>query len=75
VIATPITGPLLVELSQLIADDTGGEGRIEIDPDDGTGQTLLVWYPRVDGSDTGYVQAAAKLNQVRNQLSTPTARS
>ena len=56
-----ITGPLLVELSQLIAEDTSGQGRIEIDPDDGTGQTLLVWYPRVDGSDTGYVQAAVKI--------------
>ena len=56
-----ITGPLLVELSQLITEDTSGQGRIEIDPDDGTGQTLLVWYPRVDGSDTGYVQAAVKI--------------
>jgi hypothetical protein len=56
-----ITGPLLTQLSQLIAEDTSGEGRIEIDPGDGTGQTLLVWYPRVDGSDTGYVQAAVKI--------------
>ncbi len=56
-----ITGPLLEALSQLIADDTGREGRIEVDPADGTGQTLLVWYPRVDGSDTGYVQAAVKI--------------
>lgn len=56
-----ITGPLLQALSLLIAEDTGGEGRIEVDPDDGTGQTLLVWYPRVDGSDTGYVQAAVKI--------------
>lgn len=58
---TYITGPLLTQLSQLIAEDTSGEGRIEIDPDDGTGQTLLVWYPRVDGPDTGYVQAAVKI--------------
>ena len=56
-----ITEPLLAELSQLMAEDTGGAGRIEIDPDDGTGQTLLVWYPRIDGSDTGYVQAAVKI--------------
>jgi len=56
-----ITGPLLAALSQLILEDTGGEGRIEIDPADGTGQTLLVWYPRVDGSDTGYIQAAVKI--------------
>ena len=56
-----ITGPLLEALTQLIAEDTKGKGRIETDPDDGTGQTLLVWYPRVDESDTGYVQAAVKI--------------
>ncbi len=56
-----IMGPLLAELSEPIAEDAGGEGRIEVDPDDGTGQTLLVWYPRVDGSDTRYVQAAVKI--------------
>lgn len=56
-----ITGPLLEALSQLIAEDTDGDGRIEIDATDGTGQTLLVWYPRVDGSNTGYVQAAVKI--------------
>ena len=56
-----VTGPLLAELSQLITEDTGSAGRIESDPDDGTGQTLLVWYPRVDGSDTDYVEAAVKI--------------
>ena len=56
-----ITGPLLSSLADLIAEDTNGQGRIEIDPADETGQTLLIWYPRVDGSDTGYVQAAVKI--------------
>ena len=56
-----ITGPLLEALTQIIAEDTKGKGRIEIDPDDGTRQTLLVWYPRVDESDIGYVQAAVKI--------------
>lgn len=56
-----ITGPLLSSLADLIAEDTNGQGRIEIDPADDTGQTLLIWYPRVDGSDTGYVQAAVKI--------------
>ncbi|MBL4769400.1 MAG: nucleotidyl transferase AbiEii/AbiGii toxin family protein [Rhodobacteraceae bacterium] len=56
-----ITGPLLSTLADLIAEDTNGQGRIEIDPADDTGQTLLIWYPRVDGSDTGYVQAAVKI--------------
>ena len=56
-----ITGPLLSVLSELIAEDTKGKGRIEIDPADDTGQTLLIWYPRVDENDTGYVQAAVKI--------------
>jgi len=56
-----ITGPLLSTLADLIAEDTNGQGRIEIDPADDTGQTLLIWYPRVDGADTGYVQAAVKI--------------
>ena len=56
-----ITGPLLSVLSKLIAEDTSGQGRIEIDPADDSGQTLLIWYPRVDGYDTGYVQAAVKI--------------
>ena len=56
-----ITGPLLSSLAALIAEDTNDQGRIEIDPSDDTGQTLLIWYPRVDGSDTGYVQAAVKI--------------
>ena len=54
-------GPLLEAPSPLIAEDTGGEGRIEVDPADGTGQTVLVWHPRVGGSDTGYVQAEVKM--------------
>ena len=56
-----ITGPLLEEVSLIILEDTGGKGRIEVDPSDETGQTLLVWYPRVDNSETGYVQAAVKI--------------
>ena len=56
-----ITGPLLSALAELIAEDTKGQGRIEIDSVDDTGQTLLIWYPRVDASDTGYVQAAVKI--------------
>lgn len=56
-----ITGPLRSALADLIAEDTNGQGRIEIDPADDTGQTLLIWYPRVDATDTGYVQAAVKI--------------
>lgn len=56
-----ITGPLLSAMSELIEQDTKGNGRIEIDTSDESGQTLLVWYPRVDDTDTGYVQAAVKI--------------
>ena len=41
--------------------DTGVAGQVEIDDSDPSCQTLLVWYPRVDASDTGYVQAAVKI--------------
>ena len=45
----------------MLATDTAGQGRVEVDRADSSGQTLLVWYPRVDASDTGYVQAAVKI--------------
>ena len=41
--------------------NTGGTGRVQIDDSDPSFQTLLVWYPRVDASETGYVQAAVKI--------------
>ena len=56
-----ITTDLLSSVSEALATDTGGQGRVEIDRADSSGQTLLVWYPRVDASDTGYVQAAVKI--------------
>jgi len=56
-----INGDLQTCLSELLADDTSGKGRIEADVADQSGQTLLVWYPRVDQSNTEYVQAAVKI--------------
>lgn len=56
-----ITTNLLSSVSEALANDTGGLGRVEVDAADPSGQTLLVWYPRVDASDTGYVQAAVKI--------------
>ena len=46
---------------ETLAADTGRRGRVEVDHADSSGQTLLVWYPRVDASDIGYVQAAVKI--------------
>ena len=56
-----ITTELLAAVSEAIEADTGGAGHVEIDDSDPSCQTLLVWYPRVDASDTGYVQAAVKI--------------
>ncbi len=56
-----ITGPLLASVSELMEQDTSGAGRVEIDASDETGQTLLVWYPRVDDAQSGYVQGAVKI--------------
>lgn len=56
-----ITGDLFEKVSQILAEDTDGLGRVEIDETDASGQTLLVWYPRADNSETGYVQAAIKI--------------
>jgi len=56
-----ITTELLAAVSRALAADTGGTGRVEVDDSDPTAQTLLVWYPRVDASETGYVQAAVKI--------------
>lgn len=56
-----ITKKLLPAVSEALEADTGGMGRVEVDDGDLSAQTLLVWYPRVDASETGYVQAAVKI--------------
>ena len=56
-----ITTGLRVAVAEALDADTQGQGHVEIDGSDPSGQTLLVWYPRVDASETGYVQAAVKI--------------
>lgn len=56
-----ITTELLEAVSEILAADTSGTGRVEVDDSDPSFQTLLVWYPRVDASETGYLQAAVKI--------------
>ncbi|WP_158972300.1 nucleotidyl transferase AbiEii/AbiGii toxin family protein [Chachezhania sediminis] len=56
-----ITTDLRDAVSEILAADTGGIGRVEVDEGDPSSQTLLVWYPRVDASGSGYVQAAIKI--------------
>ena len=56
-----ITGPLYTFLGAQIAAATSGAGRVEIDPADPDGQTLLLWYPEVEPRDGAYVRAAVRL--------------
>ena len=56
-----ITTDLQTAVSEALAADTRGQGRVEVDGADPSAQTLLVWYPRVDASETGYVKAAVKI--------------
>lgn len=58
---THVTGALREALALRLAEDTNGAGRIEIDPDDSDGQTLLVWYPEVEPRDGAYVRPAVKI--------------
>ena len=56
-----ITTELLAAVSEAMEADTRGAGHVEIDDSDPSCQTLLVRYPCVDASDTGYFQAAVKI--------------
>jgi hypothetical protein len=56
-----ITGPLCTFLDAQIANATNGAGRVEIDPADPDGQTLLLWYPEVEPRDGAYVRPAVRL--------------
>ena len=37
------------------------DGRIELDPEDADGQTLLVWFRTIASSQSGYVQPAVRI--------------
>ena len=56
-----ITGPLREFLSTKLADASDGTGRIELDGSDPDGQTLLVWYPKVEPGDHTYVRPAVRI--------------
>ncbi|MEI9986122.1 MAG: nucleotidyl transferase AbiEii/AbiGii toxin family protein [Aliidongia sp.] len=56
-----ITGPLYEFLSAQLADTTSGGGRVEIDPADPDGQTLLLWYPEVEPRDDAYVRPVVRI--------------
>ena len=56
-----ITGPLHKALAIQVGDATKGAGRIEIDPADPDGQTLLLWYPEVEPRDSAYVRPVVRI--------------
>ena len=56
-----ITLDLHRAIAEALEADTEGLGRVEVDETDASNQTLLVWYPCVDASESEYVQAAVKI--------------
>lgn len=62
-----IAGPLLDALSatlEQLLDETGAarDGvRVESDPDDESGQSLLLWYPSSTETSDGYIRKAVKI--------------
>ena len=59
---TFITGRMRVALEHLLHEDTGGLGKVDVDPDDLDQQTLLVYYPSVENTDgSTYVRPVVRI--------------
>ena len=62
-----IQGPMLERLSALLrqtlqsAKIKADRGRVEADPDDPDGQSLLLWYPTVTTEGNAYIRRAIKI--------------
>ena len=57
-----IAGPLTTQFTEVAAAAIpGGRFRLEMDPDDKDGQTLLFWYPAVTAAESSYIRAAVKI--------------
>jgi Nucleotidyl transferase AbiEii toxin, Type IV TA system len=56
-----INGPLAARLAQHAAAIGGGRMRLEQDPDDADGQTLLLWYPAAAAPADDYIRSAMKI--------------
>ena len=56
-----INGPLATRLAQCA--DAAGNGRLKLesDPDDPDGQTLLLWYPAATARGNDYIRSAVKI--------------
>lgn len=56
-----VTGPFKTQLTAILAEDTDGQGRVEVADDDPDGQTLLVHYPAAAPADGGYVRRFVRI--------------
>ncbi len=57
-----IAGPLKAQFTEIAQSVIpGGRFRLETDPDDKDGQTLLFWYPAVTATEDDYIRAAVKI--------------
>lgn len=57
-----IAGPFTTQLTRLAAGIIPDERfRLELDPDDRDGQTLLFWYPVVTATESDYIRSAVKI--------------
>lgn len=57
-----IAGPLADQFTQIAcAVIPDGRFRLELDPDDKDGQTLLFWYPAVTPTTSDYIRSAVKI--------------
>jgi hypothetical protein len=62
-----IRGPMLERLSALLqqtlktANLTTNRARVELDPDDPDGQSLLLWYPTATAEGNAYIRRAIKI--------------
>jgi len=59
---TYISGPLMTQFAGLAASViTDAQFRLELDPEDKEGQTLLFWYPAVTATTGDYIRSAVKI--------------
>ena len=56
-----VAGSLREGLAAKVKDFVSEGGRVEIDGDDPEGQTLLIWYPTIATTDSGYVRPAVRI--------------
>jgi hypothetical protein len=56
-----IVGPFKDAIITVLAEDTGGLGRVDVDAADPDGQTLLLWYPEIEARDDAYVRPAVRI--------------